>query len=369
LDPTTSVFNMSKTRDIFVKFRSTLFNRGICLRRSNITKIDELRQGKPTQCAQLPNELWVVVIDFVDRRKDLYQLCRTSRFLRSIAEPKLYERHFRHSKRASKMDTRSIVLHPRLENIVNTVFLQLTPWSFESGRWVCCYNTLLDALEPICPCDRLDEALGRVLSGLFNLRALRISCQSCKMTRTRGHRYERHRYLATLQTKVLQEVNIDCTCSDMDEKKLVEYLGAPSMIPVTTLGWCTWGQGPTNRYLKESLTNLNILPNLRTLFYVRNDVNDLLLRYRSIQRISASSTAQCNAPTYEELTKRHRSLTHISIQVYGNAITLMTAIATNPFPFQNLQHLGRFHLRADTCLVRVISKSLVNLTEFEGSIQ
>jgi hypothetical protein len=342
---------MSKTRDIFVKFRSTLFNRGICLVHSNIKKIDELRQGKPTQCAQLPNELWVVVIDFVDGRKDLYQLCRTSKFLRSIAEPKLYERHFRHSKRPSKMDTRSVVLHPRFETIVNTVFLHLTPWSFESGRWVHCYTTA----GPTCSCDRLDEALGRALCSLLNLKVLRLWCYSC-----RAGSYERHRYLATLRTSVLQEIIFDCSCSDMDEKKLVEYLGAPSMTPVTTLGWCTWGLGSTNGYLMAALTNQNILPNLHTLFYHRNVLNVLLLHYRPIQKINASHNPQSSVPTYAELNERHRSLTHISIQIYGNAITLMDAIATNPFPFQNLQHLGRFHLRAPTCLVRAIPDLWLN---------
>jgi hypothetical protein len=290
----------------------------------------------------------MAIIEFINDRMDLYHLCQTSRLLRLIAEPKLLELHFGQSKQAKEMDTRSIILHPRFELLVNTVFLRLRP------RYP---KICTDRVGPPCNCEELDKDLGRALNGLLHLKTLRLQCHLC----SRVGPYEKHKYLATLQTKVLQEVQFHCSCTIMDEKKLMEYLGAPCMTPVTTLGWGIYGPITPNQYLKTSLTNPNILPNLRTLFYVRNSLSYTLLRCRPIQKLAVPHH-EGDGILESELTKSRGVITHICTQGSHNPTTLIRTIAANPIPFWNLQHLGTFRLGTCTLLVRTVLDLLVKLT-------
>jgi hypothetical protein len=281
----------------------------------------------------------MTIIDFIDKRRDLYHLCRTSSLLRSVAEPKLYGLHLRRSERAKKMDIRSIIVHPRLEILVNTLFLRLNQWYPSTC-------TAVLRVAPPCRCDKLDEALGRALSGLLHLKRLRLECSLCS---SEGP-YERHQYLATLQTSVLNEVKFYCKCSDMDEVRLLKYIGAPCMTPVTTLGWSTCGRVSTSGYLRTSLTGLDILPNLRTLFCVPGDLNHLLLQCRPIQKIGAFSDKEqrwesgISTINHEDVINRRDELTHVCVRGYSDAANVIRAISADPLSFRNLQHLGTFHL-------------------------
>jgi hypothetical protein len=281
---------------------------------------------------------------------ELCNLSQTSKLFRSIAEPKLYERYFKRSEQAKKMDIRSVLHHPQFETLVNTLSLRLDTGNPDPGQFLSCrIIRLRDPQELPCSCDRLDEKLGDALSNLLNLKVLRLNCHFCQVSS-----YERHRYLANLQTKVLHEVKFRCYCSVVDEKRLVEYLGAPSMTPVTTLRWVSRGKISSDGYFKAYLSNSNILPNLRTLHYVgRNGFSDLLLRCRPIQRISSYTPVASDAPMPKDLIKRRIDLTHITIRALEAATALFSAIKTDPLPFRNLQHLGTFSLRSFTCSVRL----------------
>jgi hypothetical protein len=239
------------------------------------------------------------------------------------------------------MDVRSILLHPQFETLVNTLSLRLSPWFYnEFGVWTqFCRSTTRSG--PPCPCDKLDEALGRALNGLINLRMLRLDCRLCRPDGVdRWDRvpcsYERHRYLTTLQTNVLQEVKFHCKCSIINEKALVEYLGASCMTPVTTLGWSTCGQISPNGYLKASLTNPSILPNLSVLFCVSDVLNHLLVQCRPIQKIGASGERGQGTINLEDLIKKRGKLTHVCIQRYYDAVSLIRTITADPF------HSGTF---------------------------
>ncbi|PVG01438.1 hypothetical protein CPB86DRAFT_781658 [Serendipita vermifera] len=337
------------------KFWSTLFERGAG---QSIRRVP-----------QLPAELWIIIIDFIDGKVDLYHLCRTSKLLRLIAERKLYELYFQYDCRwPPKMNIRSVLVHPQYEVLINTLYLQLDRWSFQSnGQVEPCRSPIdLDQGDSPCPCDRLDETLVTVLSGLLNLKLLRLLCTCCE-----ARLYERHRYLATLQTRVLQEVRFDCTCSGVDEKKLMGYFGAPCMASVTSLGWCTpRGVNMNQDPIASLLCNSSILPNLRDLYHRGGKLNDLLLQYQAV----STDPRPLKAPNLSQLVQKRDKWVHISVQSIDKASPWLDRIVAEPFPFQNLQHLGAFQLTSPTCrgrrdeLYTILRRltALKNLTSVEA---
>jgi hypothetical protein len=293
---------------------------------------------------------------------ELYHLCRTSRLLWSIAEPRLFERHFRHSEQAQMMDIRSILCHPRFDLLINTLSLRLTRELGQANS--CGMIRLRDSREIPCSCDKLDEELGTVLNSLLNLKALRLHCTCCK-----GSLHERHRYLATLQTTVLQKVTFSCTCSIMDEKRVVKYLGASCMSSVATLRWYSRGEVSLSGYLQEGLSSSNILPKLRNIYHDGSKLNHLLLRHRPIQKVSSICLDSSGGPLYEDLMNKRGVLTHIHVQAQLVAKPLLDAIAADPLPFRNLRHLGTFRLTSSTCLVSLFLMIIRQSNPFEGSMQ
>ncbi|PVG01442.1 hypothetical protein CPB86DRAFT_104448 [Serendipita vermifera] len=291
---------------------------------------------------QLPAELWIAIIHFVDERRDLYHLCRTSKLFRSIAGPKLYEQHFRCSEQAKSMDIRSLLRHPMFGLFINTLRLQLESCLIYPRQ----YSYEL-TWEVLCPCDEIDNSLAIALQDLLNLKTLNLLCSFCN-----ARSYKRHRYLASLQTKMLQEVRFSCVCSDIDEERLVEYFGAPCMASLITLGWYSRVRVSTSGQFGTSLSNSSMLPNLRNLYYHTGGLSDLLLRYRPIQRISSLAAPPYSFLKCEDLVKKRDVLTHISVQDEAVTNTLFTIIADDPLPFRNLQHLGAFWLNSSTCLDR-----------------
>ncbi|CAG8655113.1 3551_t:CDS:10, partial [Acaulospora colombiana] len=306
--------------------------------------------------AQLPVELWIAIIDFVGEEADLSRLCQTSKFLQSIAGPQLYERHFIYTEQAKRMSIRSALVHSQFEFLINTLCLRLERWSVVSGSVVYCQSSIgHDSAKRLsrCSCDELDETLQATLPSLLNLKELRLNCCLCETKLYDEHRYERHQYFATLQTKMLQEVKFSCSCSFMDQKQLVKYFGAPCMATVTTLRWCVRGLYITPEYLKASFSNRNILPKLQSLYYEGSKLDDLLLQHRPIQRISSTNTYRVEmVPKHQDLVYRRHHLTHVSIQHQDTLRVLFKTIEKNPLSFRQLQHLGVLRLRpgTNTCL-------------------
>ncbi|PVG01443.1 hypothetical protein CPB86DRAFT_104428 [Serendipita vermifera] len=138
----------------------------------------------------------------------------------------------------------------------------------------------------------------------------------------------------------------------MDERKLVEYFGAPCMASLATLSWKHGQEISTNGPLKAFLSSSSVPPNLRTLNYVGDDLNDLLLRYRPIRRVISIGFNPSMAPKCEDLVKKRDILTHISVQALTTTKSLFTTITEDPLPFRNIQHLGAFRLNTSTCTVR-----------------
>lgn len=286
----------------------------------------------------------------VNGKKELYQLCRSSKLLRSFAEPRLYQAHFSRSKLA-KVDIRTLIQHPRFEVLVNSLTIELIYWDL-CEKWVP-KRGLFGSAPPLrpCSCDELDGRLGRSLNGLINLKVLRLSCRLCSTTSNR-----RHGYLLTLQTRSLQQVRFRCGCSPMDKmgmEKVVENIAAPCMASVTALGW----HNPATARFEEEFwgplqENLQLLKNLSHFDFEGGALDTLFLRHCPITRLS-SSELSIAAINYEDLKRLQGQLTHLSLHYHGGgSVDLFRAMAQDPSPFQNLQHIGTFPLQSSTCSER-----------------
>jgi hypothetical protein len=238
------------------------------------------------------------------------------------------------------MDTHSLLKHSQFGHIINTVSLKLEMWSRQYDHWKHCQQSKSEKTP--CACDELDVKLGSALNNLPRLRVLRVYCFLCEVGS-----YERHWYIATLQTRVLREIKFTCTCSTMDEIKVAEFFSAPCMTSVTTLGWYfRGGTSAKEGHLDACLGDKAILPNLRSLYYGGDELNSHLLRHRPIQRLSSTSTAASNPLECDELIKKRSVLTHVSIHDSNVVNGLLGAIFMDPLPFRNLQHIGSLSLNS-----------------------
>jgi hypothetical protein len=293
--------------------------------------------------------LLILVINLTDGKKELYQLCRTSKLLRSIAEPLLYQLHFCNSELARKQEIRIIIQHPRFEVIVNTISINLYGWESCSLREkLPRYLKFLRSRDP-CSCNALDKTVGRSLASLISLRTLRICCYLCPVERS----YERHAYLGALKTRSLDTIRFICNCATkykQDKEYIIGILTAPCMTSVTSLTWIS-GRTLSRADSSKSLINQDMLPNLRHLHHTGEDLHNLLLQNCSTTRLSATLSLDSGL-NYDSLKMNRHRLTHLSVGFSWNSrVDLFRTVAHDTQSFRNLQHLGTFVLRRGTCLV------------------
>jgi hypothetical protein len=327
---------MSKTRRLLAEYFKRLVKEVVTLPIALDNSCEEsLIIGPP----KLPIELLIAVVSFVDGKEELCQLCQVSRFLREISEPILYQRHFRGSKFAQG-DIRVLLGHPRFEMIINNIEILLGSWK---------YCSRLGPFHPEraklgCSCSKIDSSLGMALNALLNLKTLQFHCALCAP----GAR-QRHRWLTTMQTRVLHKLYFICQCSTVDEKELVEKFRAPCMVSVVSLGWYTIRGTPTSDgHLEAGIEDEKIFPNLRHIYYKRDDPTDLLLRYRPITRLYQWPMDQ-KIPTLEE--QSDRSIYMNAEKSQDGTLHISGTRTKVLFPFRTLQHIGTFYLAASTSSV------------------
>ncbi|PVG01391.1 hypothetical protein CPB86DRAFT_102093 [Serendipita vermifera] len=283
--------------------------------------------------ARLPTELLIKVVECVDGAKELCRLCRVSKLLRTIAEPILYQLCFSHS-RFAQSDIRTLLAHPRFEAMINFLCIEFVPWIYcskwDNGRAYFHSNRR-------CSCDELDKSLGVALNGLLNLEVFQFRCSLCP-----PKTYERHRFFATLQTRVLRKVNFTCRCSWMDEMTVMESFRAPCMTSVVTLGWHT--DTPTSGALLEFRPGEKVLPKLQHLHYLKKDPTLLFIRYDSITQL-------CAWPLGRGLLKLEYQNQPTQIGSKNGQSSLNYSLRAAPgefFSFRNLRHIGVFFFTSPT---------------------
>jgi hypothetical protein len=321
------------------------------------------RRGQFIGLAKLPTELLNAVIDYVYGKGELYQLCRTTKAVRSMAEPRLYQLHFRRSDMA-QADILVLLQHTRFELILNTITLELDGKDCSRNKVQRRVGQRLRSSHrgDRCSCDELDEALGNALIDLPSLRVLRLRCTLCSNVPS-----TRHGYLLALKTRSLKELKLICYCKNEDsasEEKLVESLAVPCMASLNTLYLFTHRtKSVKGENLEGFLKNKEIIPDLQHLhhFGYHNEfgIHDVLLRHYPITRLS--SEAIINQITYESLLSTQGRLTHMSIDfLEERCVEFFHALIKNPTPFRSLQHIGTLLLSSQTCQVSdLITCSLV----------
>ncbi|PVG01396.1 hypothetical protein CPB86DRAFT_781620 [Serendipita vermifera] len=294
---------------------------------------------------KFPPELLIAVVDFVYGRKELYQLCRTSRFLRKIAEPKLYFQHFGQSELAKQMDIPKILRHPQLESLLNTLYIKLKrPDQCEWKRSRLTDIQQARTSQPACSCSNVDEQFWISIASLLNLRTLKISCRLCV-----DRSSPRHQHICKLETRLLKKVFFTCQCSIMDDNTLAEIFSAACMNSVITLGWHLLQ--PTSikgGALESRLVKDNVLPKLRHLDHWGRDVDNLLLRHRPITRLCSSLEPDAGI-NHEDLRAHREIITHINIHtpyIAAYDASPLAAIAREVNLFRNLHHIGAFPLNS-----------------------
>jgi hypothetical protein len=308
----------------------------------------------------------------VDGKKELYELCQTSKLIRSIAEPLLYRLHFCNSELAQRNDIRVLVQHPTFETIVNTIYIDLPRWKYCSS-WDRKPRYFKLPFRNYCSCDELDETLGRSLASLTGLKILRVSCSLCPVQ----GQYERHVYLRTLKTRSLHTIMFTCSCHGAtpdkeSNKKMMETFTAPCLASVTSLMWSREQTSWTTNEESEPRMNTNMLPNLQHLHHGGEELHNLLLRHCPITRLSATLlSATSTRLNYNSLKTSRDRLTHISINLFFNASRrFFKAVVHDAESFRNLRHIGTFVLKTATCLVScIISRNVTESKVLKGAIQ
>jgi hypothetical protein len=308
--------------------------------------------------SRLPIELLNAVVSFVHGKGELYQLCRASKLLRSMAEQRLYLLHFRHSELA-KANIRELLQHPRFETLINSVSIVLRRSPRLCGvRW---------PPGVPCSCDETDQKLGAALNNLLGLRFLWLECWICEVE-SQG----RHRWLLTLKTRSLQELKFRCCCSptDANVERAIELFETPCMASVINLSYRVAypfpSSGRTEIPSSYSL-DMALLPKLRHLQHAGQNIHNLLLHHHhNITRLSAS-LATLSMIDYKELWKFHTKLTHMSLRFNEDGYEeFFNSVIDDPTPFRNLQHIGTIPLVSLTCLVgHRVFQLLFELTRFK----
>jgi hypothetical protein len=339
---------MAKVQKLLKKCLPNLGRKGISLPNTETVTHTPPGETPITGPPRLPTELLIAIIDLVYGRIELSRLCRTCRLFQTIVEPRLYQVYLPHSEWFKRVDIRQIIRHTRLEFILNTVILELYGWKYCKGRPKLSFIKNSNRRRIACRCDKLDECVGKSLVHLINLKVLRLDCDLCGVQSC-----QRHGWISALETRSLQEINVTCHCSRIDEEMTIKIFSSPCMNSVTMLGWHVYRSVSHQAQLLDfHLMREPILPNLRYLDHRGSSVDNLLLYHQPITRLSC--TLDLGRGLNSEDLREKRGITHLNIHCINWGIFgswYLDCVAENPSPFQNLQHFGSFPLTSSSSIV------------------
>ncbi|PVG01403.1 hypothetical protein CPB86DRAFT_102309 [Serendipita vermifera] len=262
----------------------------------------------------------------------LYNLSLSNRLTQEISTPILYLHHFGASEWAKEPDLYILIEHPRFEYMVNTFTIRLSSIKCNSQGGVDSSSS-----SP-CSCLALDNTLGTALISLRSLKVLDILCDLHGV-----HRSDQHQYLIHLKTRVLQEVRLTCHYCIITEKEMIKILGSPCMESVISLDWDLSNiDSDDGNDFESFLKDTNTLSNLQELYHNGSTFDDLLLWYRPIRRLRASSHNTLGALLKGgDLQRENMPLTHLNFPRILMT-SLIDVIKQDPNPLRNLRHIGTF---------------------------
>lgn len=296
---------------------------------------------------QLPVELWILILSYVEER-DLFAMGCTSRLLRTLVLPLLYETVDRMQRLTYDNGARPLKGgwrdRPKIFKLLQspgiaTIVLDL--------RLSLCAFFLCPRLTPDgrfrrlrrCACNEIDKQAGEGMKAMVNLEALQLDCDLCMDGSSR-----RHHYMADLLTRKLRHLSLLCCCSLDTHHPLEKVLSAPVQATVEAWKWNT-RFGPISRVMEKILDNDQTLPRLRMFCHNGTTLDNILLGSRPIERIYIGNIP---VSVHRELFRAFEAcpgqLTHAIVTSLG---LLARVYAITPAPFTNLRHIGTIPLFAE----------------------
>jgi hypothetical protein len=307
----------------------------------------------------LPNELLILILSYLNEKRDLAILSRTCQTFRSISEPRLYETidmpfpNTTTPKTPREQETSLIgsrraalcrtLVSPHYSSLVTSLnFVSPICSRIRSGfqEW---RTRLSDK------CDEIDGQLSNVLQALPNLHSLWVECQACWTPNPE----KRHRYLQNLKTRTLTHLSFRCSCSSEPLSQTYQTLSSPCCQAIHTLEWDRTSQHA--RGGQQEFDVSGILPRLQMLAYAENKILDQLLSCRAITHLACGiwddtrHRAFCRGPSNGALTwlcskgKKWAisdgDLNHLP-NLSNSGGCLAIGVRENPEAFRNVTHLG-----------------------------
>jgi len=277
---------------------------------------------------RLPVEIWLEILELVDRKRTLLALCHTSRMLRALAcsffkTLDLLPRETRNLSRQEQFQELKVIgafRQPGLASTVTRFDVQLV-----SSPGVCQWGS-----RRFCACWSLEMCVVEVLDAMVNLEHLSIHCVLCSSP-------ERSRYLNSLQPRKLRSLSYRCSCGTTSHNEPGPLLTAPILNTVEALRWAHGMQDRYPWWTTESFLNRTILPCITRLEHQGKSVENEILSTRPIQRVCVTSQPRLDGSFRRALYTFPGSLTHIVMEEF---FKLDSIISKDPVCFVNVRHIG-----------------------------
>jgi hypothetical protein len=279
------------------------------------------------------------ILSYINEKKDLLTLSWTSRLLRALALPLLFQTvdllviEPILSKHKHQLQPRFSILKPLRAPGIAAIVIDLR---VSLSSWLMCerYSRSLWNSRK-CTCDALDRQVGECVKAMVNLEALYFNCILCKDIDDTDRR---HRYIPDLETCKLRTLSFSCYCTRGTNHQLERILSSPMQATVEALKWISYPAGTMSRLTEKILDAAQTLPCLNALYHSGTNVENFLLANRPIRRIFTGDMRETTCPgLLRAFSNSPGMLTHIVLHDFS---LLADILAVKPTSFRNLQHVG-----------------------------
>jgi hypothetical protein len=271
---------------------------------------------------QLPIELLLLILSFVEEVETLLTLHRSSRTLRVLSLP-LFKSMDLHSDLIHRAPSQWAKLYKSLQapqiSFIITRF-QAKILKSHSG----CSRRM-----PCTECDKLDEIVGNSLLSMVNLESLNIFCDLCWNIKN-----DRHQYFDNLVVPKLQAFAFDCShCFRNTGGWQYKILALPWLSTIQSFLCHTDDVVYSGN---ESSFNSGILPHVRNMKSFGTQIEMEIISTRRIERLAVPVDWRLDDHLSRAISQSPGKITHLILQWYSSSLLERVA------EFTQIQHLGTF---------------------------
>jgi len=281
----------------------------------------------------LPAEIWLHIINLIERAGDKLSLSRVSTLFRALVLPSfktidLFPSESFTSSGFKNPDDTTLLVSLRgtqLASVVTSFIIKLT---CDSG-W--------DLRPPTsCMCLALDDLLSTVFKMMANLVHLDICCKIRCSNAT-------HRCLANISARRLRSLSFQCCCSALGSLHLDTTLTPAVPATLESLRWhCSpRSYDPTPK--EVTLNSPDIFLELNALVYSGNSMDDKLLATRPVRRVWVLDLTPGTEEAFgRALRQNPREMVPVGLEfvIFTRFLKLGGVVRANPRWFGNLSHIG-----------------------------